>query len=272
MGVVDKPIAAPEKPAARRSLVDDAERAVRAWLAPGRYRAGDRLPPEHELAAMLGVSRGTLRSALERLELSGEIVRRQGSGTFVARTPAAAALGDQLQRLEPCSAVARRQGVALTVANLRISHPPVDEPSAGALRLQRGTRTTLVTRTLLASNTRVGVMYDVLHPDVPLPADRALAAALHDGQSLLDVLSAADVAVSFARTTINPALVRPCDDLGQRLRLCVTTACLELEETIYAAPESPVLYSRDVYAPDGIGVEVVRSVDAPRPGPVGAPR
>ncbi len=32
---------------------------------------------------MLGVSRGTLRSALRRLEEAGEIVRRQGSGTFV---------------------------------------------------------------------------------------------------------------------------------------------------------------------------------------------
>ncbi|MDQ6816620.1 MAG: GntR family transcriptional regulator, partial [Actinomycetota bacterium] len=58
------------------SLVDGAEQALRNWLAGGRYRQGDRLPPEHEVAAMLGVSRGTLRSALRRLEESGEIVRR----------------------------------------------------------------------------------------------------------------------------------------------------------------------------------------------------
>ena len=40
---------------------------------------------------MLGVSRGTLRTALQRLEHTGEIVRRQGSGTFVGRvaTPTA---------------------------------------------------------------------------------------------------------------------------------------------------------------------------------------
>ena len=65
------------------SLVDSAEQALQNWLAGGRYRPGDRLPPEQELAVMLGVSRGTLRSALLRLEQSGEIVRRQGSGTFV---------------------------------------------------------------------------------------------------------------------------------------------------------------------------------------------
>src|SRR5579875_2346819 len=70
-------------PNGRASLVDGAEQAVRRWLSPGRFRPGDRLPPEQELAGMLGVSRGTLRSALRRLEETGEIVRRQGSGTFV---------------------------------------------------------------------------------------------------------------------------------------------------------------------------------------------
>src|SRR5215467_12163114 len=85
----------------RPSLVDGAERALRNWLAPGRYRQGDRLPPEHEVAAMLGVSRGTLRSALQRLEESGEIVRRQGSGTFVGRMAVPTAFGERLERLEP---------------------------------------------------------------------------------------------------------------------------------------------------------------------------
>src|SRR6516165_1623628 len=88
-------------PTGRPSLVDGAERALRNWLAPGRYRQGDRLPPEHEVASMLGVSRGTLRSALQRLEESGEIVRRQGSGTFVGRSAVPTAFGERLERLEP---------------------------------------------------------------------------------------------------------------------------------------------------------------------------
>ena len=50
---------------------------------------------------MLGVSRGTLRSALQRLEESGEIVRRQGSGTFVGRMAVPTTFGERLERLEP---------------------------------------------------------------------------------------------------------------------------------------------------------------------------
>ena len=52
----------------RASLVDVAEDALRRWLATGRHRAGERLPPEQELSARLGISRGTLRTALQRLE------------------------------------------------------------------------------------------------------------------------------------------------------------------------------------------------------------
>src|SRR6185312_17386673 len=85
------------------SLVDSAEQALHNWLAAGRYRQGDRLPPEHDLAAMLGVSRGTLRTALQRLEEGGEIVRRQGSGTFVGRVATPTAFVEGLERLEPYS-------------------------------------------------------------------------------------------------------------------------------------------------------------------------
>ena len=45
---------------------------------------GLRLPGERELAAGLGVSRGTLQRALEALEARGVVVRRHGSGTFAA--------------------------------------------------------------------------------------------------------------------------------------------------------------------------------------------
>lgn len=42
------------------------------------------IPPERQLSAKLGVSRMTLRRAVEDLVREGYLVRRQGSGTFVA--------------------------------------------------------------------------------------------------------------------------------------------------------------------------------------------
>src|SRR5665648_759287 len=104
--------AAAEAREGKPSLVDIAEEALRSWLATGRHRPGERLPPEQELSAHLGISRGTLRTALRRLEESGEIVRRQGSGTYVGRA-SSTSLEEGLEKLVSYSELARRRGVKL---------------------------------------------------------------------------------------------------------------------------------------------------------------
>jgi GntR family transcriptional regulator len=249
----------------RPSLVDGAEGALRNWLAPGRYRQGDRLPPEHEVAAMLGVSRGTLRSALQRLERSGEIVRRQGSGTFVGRMSFPTAFGERLERLEPYSSVARRRGLTLVAIDLEIEQRAVEQEAAEALGLAAGVETTTITRTLLAGGSAVATMYDVVHPDVQLPETEQLRARLLEGQMVLDVLIEVGVPITFARTRVMPALVSGRERAGKRLGIQGTTACLELEELIFASSEVRVAYSRDLFAPGGIDVMVMRSLDSPRP-------
>src|SRR5215208_318472 len=101
------------------SLVDIAEEALRGWLATGRHRLGERLPPEQELSAHLGISRGTLRTALQRLEETGEIVRRQGSGTYVGRSTSTA-LEEGLEKLVSYRELARQRGVTLELGELEI--------------------------------------------------------------------------------------------------------------------------------------------------------
>src|SRR5271157_6583023 len=135
----------------RPSLVDSAEHALRNWLAPGRYRTGDRLPPEHDVAAMLGISRGTLRTALQRLEDSGEIVRRQGSGTFVGRVVFPTQLDERLEQLEPYSSLARRRGVTLAATKLRVEQRVVGPEVGELLELDPATPATTIFRVLLAS-------------------------------------------------------------------------------------------------------------------------
>jgi DNA-binding GntR family transcriptional regulator len=248
----------------RPSLVDGAERALRNWLAPGRYRSGDRLPPEHEVAAMLGVSRGTLRSALGRLEESGEIVRRQGSGTFVGRMAVPTAFGERLERLEPYSSVAQRRGLELSAQDLKIEHRAVGGEAGDALGLAPAAKATAISRTLVANGSPVAVMFDVVHPAIELPQGR-LVAALERGQMVLDVLIDMGVPVTFARTRVMPALLTARERAGKALGIRRTTAGLELEELIFAGRDDRVAYSRDLFAPGGIEVMVMRSLDSPRP-------
>ena len=49
-----------------------------------RLDIGDAIPSERQLSADLGVSRLTVRAALDDLVREGHLVRRRGSGTFVS--------------------------------------------------------------------------------------------------------------------------------------------------------------------------------------------
>ena len=54
-------------------------------IEAGELSPDSRMPTERELAQAFSVSRMTLRAALARLEQRGLILRRQGSGTYVAQ-------------------------------------------------------------------------------------------------------------------------------------------------------------------------------------------
>lgn len=67
----------PQKP------TDLAEKQLLAAILDGRFPIGSSLPPERELAQSLGVTRPTLREALQRLARDGWIQIHQGKSTIV---------------------------------------------------------------------------------------------------------------------------------------------------------------------------------------------
>lgn len=56
---------------------------IEALIAARNLNPGDRIPSERQLAADLGVSRPTLREAIQQLASRGLLVSRHGGGTFV---------------------------------------------------------------------------------------------------------------------------------------------------------------------------------------------
>ncbi|MBI5572067.1 MAG: FadR family transcriptional regulator [Desulfomonile tiedjei] len=52
-------------------------------ITSGRFRVGDRLPPERDLAEQMGVSRPSVREAIQQLELLGLLESVHGGGTVV---------------------------------------------------------------------------------------------------------------------------------------------------------------------------------------------
>lgn len=218
---------------------------------------------------MLGISRGTLRTALQRLEDTGEIVRRQGSGTFVGRVAVPHQLDESLERLEPYSSLARRRGVNLKASDLRIEPRAVGPEVGELLELDPTTIVTTIFRVLVADNSPAAVMFDVVHPSIGLPDSRQLTRKLEAGKMVLDVLLDLKVPIGFARTRVMPCLVTSREQTGKALQLHRTAAALELEEVIYAGSGDPVAYSRDLFAPEAHDVQVMRSLDPVGPVRIG---
>src|SRR5688572_9108084 len=245
---------------ARTSLVDDTELALRAWLASGGHRPGDRLPPELELAAMLGVSRGTLRTALDRLADNGEITRRQGSGTYVGKAVRPTAFHEGLEVLRPYSELAARRGVKLAVRELEVAQRRLGSEVAEVFGLGSEELAWTITRTILADREPVAVMRDVVRPGIPLPPERAVRSAIEAGGMVLDVLLGHGVAIAFAVTRVRPLLLGHRESVGRALGVQGTTAVLELEEIMHLASGEAVQYSSDTFAPGGIDLQVRRNL------------
>lgn len=70
---------------------------LRDQIVEGVYRKDDALPGEFELARQFGVSRITIRRALEELAGARLVVREQGSGTFVLGPPASQPIRTSLE-------------------------------------------------------------------------------------------------------------------------------------------------------------------------------
>jgi GntR family transcriptional repressor for pyruvate dehydrogenase complex len=54
-------------------------------LMNGTWKEGEKIPSEHKLCSMLGVSRVTVRAAIQQLEILGFVETKHGDGTFVKK-------------------------------------------------------------------------------------------------------------------------------------------------------------------------------------------
>lgn len=74
----------------RDALPDQIAARLIDLITERRLKAGDRLPPERELAASMGVSRSSLREALRALAMLGVAEMRHGDGTYLTSLDPAA--------------------------------------------------------------------------------------------------------------------------------------------------------------------------------------
>jgi GntR family transcriptional repressor for pyruvate dehydrogenase complex len=103
---------------------------IHELIRAGRFKAGDQLPSERELAETFKVSRTSVREALRALESQGLIVSRTGMGNFVADLPVESLVGPLARLL-----IDEKKALA-DVFEMR----KLIEPRIAALAAERATR------------------------------------------------------------------------------------------------------------------------------------
>jgi len=265
-------------PLRRVPLYAQAEKVLEELLVYRRYRVGDRIPPEVELVRSLGVSRATIRAGVGRLVDRGLLIRRQGSGTYLAQLPerrdqpgpVGIKLGSsvaQVGRLETYTSIAERLGLKIDSEQLHVSAARSTPEEADALELPVNAEVTRVSRLLLLDGEAAAWMIDVLPADL-IPAGK-VRERLSTHQMVLDLLLDEGIPVAFSEVEVSTALLDPGQPAGRFLGLNEPVAALTLTETMYldsavSGEGRPIQWSRNYFLPGKLSLRLVRDSPANR--------
>jgi GntR family transcriptional repressor for pyruvate dehydrogenase complex len=211
-------------------VTDDAMTRIRQMILTGELAPGDRLPPEGNLAANLGLSRTSLREAVRALTVLGVIDTRQGDASYITNLGPELLLGAlglavDLQReetmpdlvavrriLEPAAtAMAAGRITVEEIQRLRALIPSRfgDEPASEFVELDREFHHTIARA---AGNDLLLALLDGLtQPTMRMRIWRGLsipgvlARTLTEHEAIIDALEAHDADLARAAATVHVA-------------------------------------------------------------------
>ena len=152
------------------------EQLLRKLIQEPRHQEGGLLPDEITLAAQLGISRGTVRTAITRLVTEGLLERRKGVGTRVVQRPAESAVTAWRSLTREMAA----KGIAVKTYRLDCRQLPASEAAAAALVIEPGTPVVRLDRLRGWDDTRVLHSRSWFHPRLNLKGTEDFSKPLYD--------------------------------------------------------------------------------------------
>lgn len=146
-------------------------------ISGGDLAPGTALPPERRIAEIYGVSRVTVRRALEQLAAEGLIEQRRGSGTFVSQR-----VRQPLSILTSFSDDVRARGMEPGARTLDAGIATATSEEAIGLGLRPGEKVSRITRLRTANGIPLALEITAVVPDA-LPDPSTVAGSLY---ALLD--------------------------------------------------------------------------------------
>jgi DNA-binding GntR family transcriptional regulator len=242
----------------RRPLYLQAVEAIQSLVAERGLAAGDRLPSEVELGALLGVGRSTIREAMGHLELARVVERRRGVGTVFLGAHGPAAVG--LETLESLESLAARQGWLCQTKDIQIRQGTADEEQARRLEIEPGSRVSVITRTKARDVVPLAEMVSVVPASV-IPFG-ALQVEFED--SITELMTRRrSPHVRFARTEVTAV---SCDPRrARRLDIAPGSPLLVMDEVFLGEGGQVLAWNLLYFVPSGIRLEVIRRAGSGAP-------
>jgi GntR family transcriptional regulator len=212
---------------------------IREQIDEGALKAGARLPPERELCQQLGISRVTLRKALNQLVEAGVLNSSHGRGWYVAKTTAKR---EWPNTLESFSETASRMGLKPQSEVLRAEVTPASFDEAEELTIVPGTDLFHLERVRLLDG--VPIALDLTQIAVAV-LPQVVTADFTKGQSLYTTLAQAGVEPVRADSTIE---AREADaNEAQHLRITDGKPLLIMRQVSYDVSGRPLFTSTIKY-------------------------
>lgn len=208
---------------------------LRSRISGGQWPAHFRLKPEPELAAELGVSRGTLRRALRTLIAEGALVQVRGRGTFVTSTVVEPAIAQKLTTLSQDFA---DHGVPLATAvrSVRLMESPA--PVGALLGVSQGDPILELVRLRSTQEGPVALLVNYVRTD----RTPQIEAVDFEVETLFGALSARyGLDIEAGRRTFTATAAD--DEQAALLDVPVGAPLLHLEQVTYLVDGSPIEYS-----------------------------
>lgn len=225
---------------------------IEQWLTQlisrGDLAAGDRLPAEEQLAAMLGVSRMTLRQALGSLEAHGTVVRKPGryGGTFICEPK----IECDLTGLAGFTEQMQRANVRAGARVVSAVTCPAGHAVASALSLERGARVHEIIRVRTANREPLALERSYFPASVfPDLLVRRLSGSIY---RLLE--REYGQAPHTAAETLEPVIAE--EDAAALLRVGPGSALMLIERTAFTVAGLPVEFARDLFRPDRVRISL----------------
>lgn len=215
------------------------QRHISVALAAGELVPGDCLPAERDIAQMTGLSRVTVRKAIQELVAAGQLVQRRGSGTYVAQ---------KVERLEQALSLltsftedmARRgRSVETRWISRRIDAPAPEEVMA--LGLGAGDRVSRLERVRCSDGVPLAIERAALSTSL-LPDPDAVESSLYA------VLQTRGLRPTRAVQRISAASIDARD--AALLGVTVGAAGLKIERISYLPSGQVVEFTRSLYRGD----------------------